>query len=63
MHPSKPFMMASNGSVLVIDDDPARGAALADFVASAGFTTQVVTDVNNLSYSLGSDSDLDVILC
>jgi len=56
-------MMASNGSVLVIDDDPARGAALADFVASAGFTTQVVTDVNNSSYSLSSDSDLDVILC
>ncbi|RLA57014.1 MAG: response regulator receiver protein [Gammaproteobacteria bacterium] len=55
--------MASNGSVLVIDDDPARGAALADFVASAGFTTQVVTDVNNSSYSLSSDSDLDVILC
>ena len=56
-------MMASNGSVLVIDDDPARGVALADFVASAGFTTQVVTDVNNSSYSLSSDSDLDVILC
>jgi len=56
-------MMASNGSVLVIDDDPARGVALADFVASAGYTTQVVTDVNSSAYSLGSESDLDVVLC
>jgi serine phosphatase RsbU (regulator of sigma subunit) len=56
-------MMASNGSVLIVDDDPARAAALAELVSSAGFTTQVVTDVNNSTYSLGSSSDLDVILC
>jgi sigma-B regulation protein RsbU (phosphoserine phosphatase) len=56
-------MMASNGSVLVVDDDPARAEALAELVSSAGFKTQVVTDVNNSTYSLGSSSDLDVILC
>jgi serine phosphatase RsbU (regulator of sigma subunit) len=56
-------MMASNGSVLIVDDDPARAAALAELVSSAGFKTQVVTDVNNSTYSLGSGSDLDVILC
>jgi serine phosphatase RsbU (regulator of sigma subunit) len=56
-------MMASNGSVLVVDDDPARAAALVELVSSAGFKTQVVTDVNNSTYSLGSSSDLDVILC
>ena len=55
--------MASSGSVLVVDDDKDRAEALADLVASAGFTTQVITDVNNSTYSLGSNSDLDVILC
>ncbi len=55
--------MASKGSVLVVDDDPARAAALAELVSSAGFKIQVVTDVNNSTYSLGSSSDLDVILC
>jgi len=56
-------MMASNGSVLIVDDEPARAEALAELVSSAGFKTQVVTDVNNSTYSLGSSSDLDVILC
>lgn len=56
-------MMASNGSVLIVDDDPARAEALAELVSSAGFKTQIVTDVNNSTYSLGSSSDLDVILC
>lgn len=55
--------MASSGSVLVVDDDKDRAEALADLVASAGFTTQVITDVSNSTYSLGSNSDLDVILC
>ena len=55
--------MASSGSVLVVDDDKDRAEALADLVASAGFTTQVITDVNNSTYSLGSNSDLDVVLC
>jgi len=55
--------MASNGSVLVVDDNKVRAEALADLVTSAGFTTQVITDVNNSTYSLGSNSDLDVILC
>jgi serine phosphatase RsbU (regulator of sigma subunit) len=55
--------MASNGNVLVVDDDPARAGELAELVESAGFTTEVVTDVNNSHYSLGASSDLDVILC
>jgi serine phosphatase RsbU (regulator of sigma subunit) len=55
--------MTANGNVLIVDDDPARASALADMVASGGFDTQIVTDVNNSSYSLGASSDLDVILC
>ena len=55
--------MTSTGNVLVVDDDPARANALAELVASGGFETQVVTDVNNSTYSLGANSDLDVILC
>ena len=55
--------MTSNGNVLVIDDDPARAAQLADLVSSAGFHTEVITDVSNSDYSLGAGSDLDVILC
>jgi len=56
-------MMASSGNVLIVDDDPARANALAELVSSAGFETRVVNDVNNSTYSLGSSSDLDVILC
>jgi serine phosphatase RsbU (regulator of sigma subunit) len=55
--------MATNGNVLVIDDDPARAEELAGLVTSAGFHTQVVTDVNNAEFSLGTNSELDVILC
>lgn len=36
---------------------------MASLVASCGFNTQIVTDVSNYSYSLGADSDLDVMLC
>ena len=61
--PSKSSMMASSGNVLIVDDDPARADALAELVSSAGFETRVVNDVNNSTYSLGSSSDLDVILC
>ena len=56
-------MMASKGSVLIVDDDPARAAELAGLVSSAGFNIQVVTDVNNSTHALGVSSDLDVILC
>jgi serine phosphatase RsbU (regulator of sigma subunit) len=55
--------MTANGNVLVVDDDPARANALAELVASGGFDTRVVTDVNNSNYSLGANSELDVILC
>ena len=55
--------MTTNGKVLIIDDDPARADVLAGQVSSAGFETEVVTDVNNSNYSLGTNSDLDVILC
>jgi sigma-B regulation protein RsbU (phosphoserine phosphatase) len=54
---------SSRGNVLIIDDHPDRAAALAKFLSSSGFHTQVVTDVSNSAYSLGPDSDLDVILC
>jgi sigma-B regulation protein RsbU (phosphoserine phosphatase) len=55
--------MATNGNVLVIDDDPVRAEALAQLVSSVGFHTKIVTDVIDSDYSLGTDSDLDVILC
>ena len=55
--------MTSNGNVLIIDDQPERAEALVRLVADAGFHTDVITDVNNSQYSLGTDSDLDVILC
>jgi serine phosphatase RsbU (regulator of sigma subunit) len=55
--------MTSNGNVLIIDDQPERAESLARLVADAGFHTDVVTDVNNSQYSLGKDSELDVILC
>jgi len=61
--PSKPPMIASNGNVLIVDDHPDRAAAMADFLSSSGFHAQVVTDVSNTTYSLGGDSELDVILC
>jgi len=56
-------MVASNGNVLVIDDQPSRAQDMADLLASHGFESQVVTDVANTTYSLGWDSDVDVILC
>ena len=56
-------MTASNGNLLVIDDQAPRAQALADMLASHGFDCQVVTDVVNTTYSLGWDSEVDVILC
>ena len=55
--------MASNGNVLIIDDDRSRADALAEVVASGGYHVEVVTDVVNSNYSLGKNSELDVILC
>lgn len=55
--------MASNGNVLVIDDDLPRAQAMAELVASAGFHAEVVTDVVNSNFSLSNNSELDVILC
>jgi serine phosphatase RsbU (regulator of sigma subunit) len=56
-------MIASNGKVLIIDDQPARAKALADFLADNGFQVQMVADVSSYAHSLGEDSELDVILC
>ncbi|MCP5129701.1 MAG: SpoIIE family protein phosphatase [Pseudomonadales bacterium] len=55
--------MATKGNVLVVDDVPARAEALAQFVAAAGYTTTVVTDITISEYSLGIDSEFDVVLC
>lgn len=56
-------MIASKGNVLIIDDHPDRAAEMASFLSSSGFQTQVVTNVTTNTYSLGGDSELDVILC
>ncbi|MEH6582530.1 MAG: SpoIIE family protein phosphatase [Halioglobus sp.] len=55
--------MASTGNVLVIDDNASRAEALAQIVSAAGYHVEMVTDVVNSNYSLGTNSDLDVILC
>ncbi|MAT95347.1 MAG: response regulator receiver protein [Halioglobus sp.] len=55
--------MASQGNVLIVDDQPERAEEMASFLQTAGFDVQVVTDVSNSNYSLGGNSDLDVILC
>ncbi|HEY6131061.1 MAG TPA: fused response regulator/phosphatase [Halioglobus sp.] len=56
-------MIASNGNVLIIDDQPDRAAAMATFLSSSGFHTEVVADVTKRTFSVGADSELDVILC
>jgi sigma-B regulation protein RsbU (phosphoserine phosphatase) len=56
-------MTVSRGNVLIIDDQPDRAEAMASFLSSSGFHVQVVTDVSTSAYSLGPDSDLDVLLC
>lgn len=55
--------MASKGSLLVVDDQPERAKALADDLAAANYSVQVVTDVGNTDFSLGASSELDVIVC
>lgn len=59
----KPPMIASKGNVLIVDDQADRAAEMAQFLTAAGFSTHVVTDVSNTTYSIGPESDLDVILC
>jgi len=54
--------MAYSGKVLVIDDDPARGATLADLAASAGFTPTLARSLDS-STTLDEGSDWDVVLC
>jgi sigma-B regulation protein RsbU (phosphoserine phosphatase) len=61
--PPKPLMISSKGNILIVDDNAGRAEALARFLSTSGFTSQVVTDVNNSTYSIGADSELDVILC
>lgn len=56
-------MMDSKGFVLVIDDDAARAAALAETVSAAGYRTEVYTDVIAAYHFLDGNRDLDVILC
>ncbi len=56
-------MIASNGNILIVDDHPDRAAAMAKFLSSAGYQTQLLTDVSNSTYALGGDSELDAILC
>ena len=60
---SQPFMISSHGNVLIVDDHADRATALGDLLSSQGFQVQLVTDVSNSTYSIGPDSDLDVILC
>lgn len=55
--------MAYSGKVLVIDEDPARGAGLADLAASAGFETSVARSLDSTGTALDEGSDWDVVLC
>jgi sigma-B regulation protein RsbU (phosphoserine phosphatase) len=56
-------MIASKGNVLIIDDRADRAEKMANFLHSAGYQTTVVTDVAHTQYSVGPDSELDVVLC
>ncbi|MCB1687755.1 MAG: SpoIIE family protein phosphatase [Halioglobus sp.] len=56
-------MTATNGNILIVDDLPDRAESMASFLSQSGFHVEVITDVSNSTYSLGGDSDLDVILC
>jgi len=56
-------MIASRGNVLIVDDHADRATEMADSLSSRGFHCQVVTDVTSSTYSIGPDSELDVILC
>ena len=58
----KQSRMAYSGKVLVIDDDPARGASLADLAASAGFTPTLARAIDSTTV-LDEGSDWDVVLC
>jgi len=55
--------MDSNGNLLIVDDQPDRADEMAEFLTDRGFTVHIVTDVANSTYSLGANSDLDVVLC
>lgn len=55
--------MASNGNVLIIDDDASRAQALAGLVSEFGYQVELVVDVTNADYSLAENSEVDVILC
>ncbi|MDZ7784806.1 MAG: SpoIIE family protein phosphatase [Halioglobus sp.] len=55
--------MDSNGNLLIVDDQPDRADEMAEFLTNRGFTVQIVTDVANSTYSLGANSELDVVLC
>lgn len=57
--------MTAIGNVLIIDDVPARAESLVRLVTDAGYSSTVVNDVSSSSteFSLGNDSEFDVILC
>lgn len=55
--------MTAKGILLVVDDQPERAQALAELLTNAGYTTRIITDVKHADYSLGADSEVDVVLC
>jgi serine phosphatase RsbU (regulator of sigma subunit) len=61
--PPKSLLMAAKAKVLVIDDVPDRAEALAAIVLEAGYEATVITDVLHTTFSLGSESEYDAVLC
>ncbi|MGB1141766.1 MAG: PP2C family protein-serine/threonine phosphatase [Halioglobus sp.] len=55
--------MASKGSILLVDDQAERASALADTLSGKGFEVHVITDIFHSQFSLGADSESDVVLC
>lgn len=55
--------MASKGSILLVDDQAERASALADTLSRNGFHVQVITDIFHSQFTLGADSESDVVLC
>lgn len=55
--------MTSKGTLLIVDDQPERAQALSELLTGAGYSIRLITDYEHAEYSLGTDSELDVVLC
>lgn len=55
--------MTSKGTLLIVDDQLERAEALSQMLSAEGYSIRLITDYEHAEYSLGTDSELDVVLC